>query len=44
MQLASKIDVDRAVTIAKDAQVGWARMTGFQRGKVLKRAADIIRV
>ncbi|KAH3834418.1 hypothetical protein DPMN_107742 [Dreissena polymorpha] len=43
MQLASKMDVDRAVTAAKDAQVGWARMSGFHRGQVLKRAADIIR-
>ncbi|XP_052796379.1 4-trimethylaminobutyraldehyde dehydrogenase-like [Mya arenaria] len=36
-------DVHRAVSKARQAQTGWARMSGFQRGQVLKRAADIVR-
>ncbi|MFZ3584163.1 betaine-aldehyde dehydrogenase [Loktanella sp. DJP18] len=35
--------VDRAVQAAKDAQAGWAAMTGTQRGRILRRAADIMR-
>lgn len=35
--------VDRAVASATAAQRGWARLTGTERGRVLRRAADIIR-
>ncbi|TDH38789.1 betaine-aldehyde dehydrogenase [Pseudohoeflea suaedae] len=35
--------VDEAVAAARAAQPAWARMTGIERGRVLRRAADIIR-
>lgn len=37
-------DVDTAVTSARTALPHWAAMSGFERGQVLKRAADLIRV
>ncbi|MDQ2094060.1 betaine-aldehyde dehydrogenase [Rhodalgimonas zhirmunskyi] len=35
--------VDRALEAAKTAQVDWAAMTGTERGRVLRRAAEIMR-
>ena len=35
--------VDRALAAAEAAQKTWAAMTGTQRGRVLRRAADIMR-
>ena len=35
--------VSQALDAAKDAQVAWAAMTGTERGRVLRRAADIMR-
>jgi len=35
--------VDRALAAAKDAQKAWEAMTGTERGRVLRRAADIMR-
>ncbi len=35
--------IDKALDAAKRAQVAWAAMTGTERGRVLRRAADIIR-
>ncbi|WP_298919844.1 betaine-aldehyde dehydrogenase [uncultured Roseobacter sp.] len=35
--------VDQAIASAKTAQVAWAKMTGTERGRILRRAADIMR-
>lgn len=35
--------VDRAVAAAREAQPGWAALTGVERGRVLRRAAEIMR-
>ncbi|SDE44727.1 betaine-aldehyde dehydrogenase [Limimaricola pyoseonensis] len=35
--------VDRAIAAAKRAQPAWAAMTGTERGRILRRAADIMR-
>ncbi|KAG1667720.1 NAD/NADP-dependent betaine aldehyde dehydrogenase [Nymphon striatum] len=35
--------IDQALASAKRAQKSWAAMTGTERGRVLRRAADIIR-
>ncbi|MCH2075917.1 MAG: betaine-aldehyde dehydrogenase [Rhodobacteraceae bacterium] len=35
--------VDAALSAAKAAQPAWAAMTGTERGRILRRAADIIR-
>lgn len=35
--------VDRALETARDAQAAWAAMTGTERGRILRRAADIMR-
>lgn len=35
--------IEQAVTAAKAAQVAWAAMTGTERGRILRRAADIMR-
>lgn len=36
--------VEQAIVAARAAQGAWARMTGTERGRVLRRAADIMRV
>ncbi len=36
--------VEQALTSAKAAQAEWAAMSGTERGRILRRAADIIRV
>ncbi|MEP0506799.1 MAG: betaine-aldehyde dehydrogenase [Paracoccaceae bacterium] len=35
--------VDQAVSAAKAAQTAWAAMTGTERGRILRKAADIMR-
>jgi len=35
--------VERALAAAKSAQPAWAAMSGMERGRILRRAADIIR-
>ena len=35
--------VERALSAASAAQAGWAAMTGTERGRILRRAADIMR-
>jgi betaine-aldehyde dehydrogenase len=35
--------IDQALNAARDAQAAWAAMTGTERGRVLRRAADIMR-
>ncbi len=41
--LAEATDVDRAVAVADRAQREWARWTGAERGRVLRRAAELLR-
>lgn len=41
--LAGATDVDRAVQAAARAQREWARWTGAERGRVLRRAAELLR-
>jgi betaine-aldehyde dehydrogenase len=41
--LAGESDVDRAVQAAARAQREWARWTGAERGRVLRRAAELLR-
>jgi betaine-aldehyde dehydrogenase len=41
--LAGESDVDRAVQAATRAQREWARWTGAERGRVLRRAAELLR-
>jgi betaine-aldehyde dehydrogenase len=40
---AGSAQVDAAVLAARKAQVGWGAMTGTERARVLRRAADILR-
>jgi betaine-aldehyde dehydrogenase len=40
---AGSAQVDAAVLAAQKAQAGWGTMTGTKRGRVLRRAADILR-
>ncbi len=35
--------VEQAITSARNAQATWAAMTGTERGRILRRAADMIR-
>ncbi|MCH2248450.1 MAG: betaine-aldehyde dehydrogenase [Cognatishimia sp.] len=35
--------IDQALEAAKAAQKAWAKMTGTERGRILRRAADLIR-
>ena len=35
--------IDKALDAAKSAQADWAAMTGTERGRILRRAADIMR-
>jgi betaine-aldehyde dehydrogenase len=41
--LAGAEDVDRAVDAAQRAQRDWANLTGAERGRVLRRAAELLR-
>ncbi len=40
---AGSVQVDAAVRAAQKAQAGWGAMTGAERARVLRRAADILR-
>ncbi len=41
--ISGPAEIDRAVTNATRAQKAWAALTGTERGRVLRRAADILR-
>ncbi len=41
--MATKDDVDRAITAAEDAFESWSSMGSKQRGKILTKAAELIR-
>jgi betaine-aldehyde dehydrogenase len=41
--VADRADVDRAVTSARGGFAEWSTMTGAQRGRILRRAASILR-
>lgn len=43
VQQAGQADVDHAVASAREAFEGWAAMPGIERGRVLLRAANIMR-
>lgn len=43
VDLADAADVDRAVAAAKAAFPAWAGLTGTARGRILRRAADLLR-
>lgn len=43
VEIAGAAEVDAAVVAAKRGQAIWAAMTGLERGRVMKRAADILR-
>ena len=43
IERAREADVDRAVAAAKAGFAVWSRMTGAERGRILKRTADILR-
>jgi len=40
---AARPDIDKAVTAAARSQAAWARLTGQERGRVLRRAAELLR-
>ncbi|MDF2618152.1 MAG: putative transcriptional regulator, TetR family [Xanthobacteraceae bacterium] len=43
IEIAGEAEVDAAVEAARKGQKLWARMTGAERGRILKRAADLLR-
>jgi betaine-aldehyde dehydrogenase len=43
VQVAGEAEVQRAVDAASRAQRAWAALTGAERGRILKRAADLLR-
>ncbi len=43
LHAATPAIVERAIASAKRAQPAWAAMTGTERGRILRRAADIMR-
>ena len=43
IEIAGAPEVERAVAAARKGQQVWAAMTGLERGRVMKRAADILR-
>lgn len=40
---ATPMIIDQALAAAKTAQVAWAKMSGTERGRILRRAADMLR-
>ena len=44
VQIAGAEDVDRAVRAARDAFGAWSQTTGAARGRILRRAADLLHV
>ncbi|MFT7046553.1 MAG: betaine-aldehyde dehydrogenase, partial [Celeribacter sp.] len=43
LHAATPAIIDQALKAADDARADWAAMTGTERGRILRRAADIIR-
>lgn len=43
LNAATAATVERAVTVATEAQKAWAAMPGRERGRVLRKAADLLR-
>jgi betaine-aldehyde dehydrogenase len=43
VEIAGPEEIERAVAAAKTGQARWAAMTGAERGRVMKRVADILR-
>nr|WP_246252379.1 betaine-aldehyde dehydrogenase [Ancylobacter pratisalsi] len=43
LEIAMEREVDEAVSVARVAQKSWAAMTGAERGRILKRVADLLR-
>ncbi|WP_227321333.1 betaine-aldehyde dehydrogenase [Acidisoma silvae] len=43
IEIADAAALDAAVTAARAGQKVWARMTGMERGRVLRRVADLLR-
>ncbi len=43
VEIAGQAEVDAAVAAARTGQKRWAAMTGTERGRVLRRAADLLR-
>jgi betaine-aldehyde dehydrogenase len=43
IEIAGTAQVEAAVTAARAGQRVWARMTGMERGRILRRVADILR-
>lgn len=43
VEIAGPVEVDRAVAAATAGQKKWAAMTGAERGRILRRAADLLR-
>ncbi len=43
LHAATPAIIDQALAAAKTAQIEWAKWTGTERGRVLRRAADIMR-
>jgi betaine-aldehyde dehydrogenase len=43
LEIAGPAAIDTAVTKARAAQKKWAALTGTERGRILRRAADILR-
>ena len=43
LAVASAADIDVAVARATEAQKAWGAMTGTERGRIMRRAADILR-
>jgi betaine-aldehyde dehydrogenase len=43
IEIAGEAEIERAVAAAGKGQAAWAAMTGAERGRVLKRVADLLR-
>ena len=43
LEIAGAVEIDAAVARAAAAQKAWARLTGTERGRILRRAADLLR-
>jgi betaine-aldehyde dehydrogenase len=43
IEIAGEPEVEQAVAAAKNGQAAWGAMTGAERGRVLKRVADLLR-
>ena len=43
IEIAGPVQVEAAVAAARAGQRVWARMTGMERGRILRRVADILR-